>query len=419
MTTRLDPGLHPWLVSAAAKAIFDALEAAAGARPAVRFVGGCVRNALRGAPVDDIDMATVLPPQEVSCALEDAGVRVAPTGVAHGTVTAVIDGEPFEITTLRRDVSTDGRNATVAYSEDWVEDSARRDFRLNAIYADRDGTIFDPQTGVPDALAGRVVFIGDADTRIREDYLRILRFFRFSAWYGATPIDAAGLAACAAGAAGLSRLSAERVWKELKKLFAAPDPHRALCAMGDSGVLREILPEAAAPDAAFAALTADCDDPLVRLAKLLPRERGLVATTTKRLKLANAEAATLIAWASDETDLARLSAADPVERATTLYHARPDAVLARLRHAQADATAAGDGPAVSRVAALSGFVRDWRKPAFPLQGRDVIAQGVSPGPGVGAALAALERRWVASGFTLSKAALLAELAGDGAPGEEG
>lgn len=185
-----------WLRAAATRRVVEALEAA---RPGcARFVGGCVRNTILGAPVDDIDIATQLTPQETIDAAHAAGLSAAPTGVEHGTVTVIADHAPFEVTTLRRDVETDGRRAVVAFTQDWAEDAQRRDFRMNALYADPDGAVHDPTGGgLADAQAGRVIFIGDAHTRIREDYLRILRFFRFNAWYGRGPLDAAGLAACA------------------------------------------------------------------------------------------------------------------------------------------------------------------------------------------------------------------------------
>src|SRR6478672_10767184 len=235
MTGRLTD--QPWLTASSTRAVMAALEAAGGPGCA-RFVGGCVRNALIGAPVDDIDIATTLKPEETDKAIRAAGLKAVPTGIAHGTVTAVTERTPFEITTLRRDVSTDGRNATVAFTDDWAEDAARRDFRLNALYADASGEVFDPTGhGVSDAAEGRIVFVGEARTRIREDYLRILRFFRFYAWYGRGEPDAEAMAACAALAEGMTRLSAERVSKEMLKLLAAPDPRRAVAAMREAGVL--------------------------------------------------------------------------------------------------------------------------------------------------------------------------------------
>lgn len=235
---------QPWLESQATRAVMRALEAAGGAGCA-RFVGGCVRNSLLGQPVDDIDIATRLRPEQTMAALKAAGLKAVPTGVEHGTVTGVSERRPYEITTLRRDVETDGRRAVVAFTEDWAEDAARRDFRLNALYADAAGTVFDPTGGgLEDAAAGRIVFVRWAETRIREDYLRILRFFRFYAWYGRGEPDAVGLAACAKLKGGMAQLSAERVSKEMLKLLTAPDPRAAVRAMAETGVLAQVLPQA-------------------------------------------------------------------------------------------------------------------------------------------------------------------------------
>ena len=224
MTDTLPP--QPWMTDPATVEVMAALAAAGGADCA-RFVGGCVRNTLMARPVTDIDIATTLTPDEVTAALRAAGLKAVPTGAAHGTITAVAQGRPFEITTLRRDVETDGRRAVVAFTDDWAEDAARRDFRLNALYADRRGRIFDPTgSGLADLRAGAIVFVGDAETRIREDALRILRFFRFLAWYGRGEPDAAALAACEALRDLVTGLSAERVAKELLALLAAEDPRR-------------------------------------------------------------------------------------------------------------------------------------------------------------------------------------------------
>ena len=239
---QLDPARHDWLRDPAGRAVMDALLAAAPG--GARYVGGCVRNALLGAAVSDTDIATVLTPARAVAALEAAGIRAVPTGFDHGTVTAVAGKRGFEITTLRKDVATDGRRAVVAFSTDWEEDASRRDFRLNAIYADTDGRLFDPVGGIADALEGRVRFIGEPQARIEEDYLRILRFYRFHAWYGRTPLDADGHAASSRLRAGLRQLSAERVWSELKKLLSAPDPRAVLEAMQEGNVLNEVLPSA-------------------------------------------------------------------------------------------------------------------------------------------------------------------------------
>ena len=226
-------GQPAWMGAANTTAVLEALEAAGGADCA-RFVGGCVRNALIGKPIDDIDIATRLSPDAVTQALKAASLKAVPTGVEHGTVTAVAGGKPFEITTLRRDVSTDGRRAVVAFTDDWAEDAQRRDFTLNSLYARRDGSIYDPTGhGVADARAGRIVFVGEADQRIAEDSLRILRFFRFLAWYGKGPADPTALAACAAARGRIATLSAERVSKELLKLLAADGSTRETISDGE------------------------------------------------------------------------------------------------------------------------------------------------------------------------------------------
>ena len=210
---------------------------------AARFVGGCVRNRVPGRRVDEIDIAVDKPPETVMRALEAADLKVVPTGLKHGTVTAIVKGKPFELTTLRRDVETDGRRAVVAFTDDWRIDAERRDFTFNAMYAEPDGTIWDPFDGRADLLAGRVRFIGDPDQRIAEDRLRVLRFFRFHAWFGRPPLDSAGFDACRRNAGALSSLSAERVAKELLRLLAAPAPTDALEAMAEAGALDHWLPE--------------------------------------------------------------------------------------------------------------------------------------------------------------------------------
>ncbi|MFZ1479437.1 MAG: CCA tRNA nucleotidyltransferase, partial [Paracoccaceae bacterium] len=209
-------------------------------------VGGCVRNALLGVPVADVDIATDARPETVSDLAKKAGFKVVPTGIEHGTVTVIAGGVPYEITTFRRDVETDGRRAVVAFSDRLEDDAARRDFTMNALYALPDGTVIDPLGGIADLKARRVRFVGDAGTRIREDYLRILRFFRFHAWYGdsGAGLDADGLAACAELSAGIETLSSERLGAEMRKLLAAADPAPAVAAMAQAGVLRQVLPGA-------------------------------------------------------------------------------------------------------------------------------------------------------------------------------
>jgi poly(A) polymerase len=388
MTVRLDN--PPWLTSAATRAVFAALEAAGGPDCA-RFVGGSVRNALLGQAVDDIDIATTLEPEAAFAAIRKAGLKAVPTGLAHGTVTAVSGHRPYEITTLRRDVTTDGRNATVAFTDDWGEDAARRDFRLNALYADLTGRIYDPTgAGVEDALAGRVIFVGDPVTRIREDYLRILRFFRFYAWYGRDVPDAVAMAACAAEAEGLARLSAERVSKELMKLLAAPDPRRAVAAMAAAGVLARILPEAET-GAVFQRLCELSADPVLRLAALVPAEADLLRGLAGRLRLSNAVRDRLVGGAQAAAAV-RPDMGDRAARAA-VYRLGARAVQDALMRQRA----AGAGAPVDDQR-LTALIAGWTPPVLPVGGRDLARLGVAPGPETGRLLKAFETGWIADDF---------------------
>jgi len=375
-----------WLHDRATRAVVDALEAAGGPG-CVRFVGGCVRNALMGQAVDDIDMATRLLPEASVAALRAAGLKVVPTGLAHGTVTAVSGRKPYEITTLRRDVETDGRKAVVAFTDDWSEDAARRDFRLNALYADASGRVFDPTgQGVEDVRHGRIVFVGDPGTRIEEDYLRILRFFRFYAWYGRGAPDAEGLAACAEHAPGMSRLSAERVSKELLKLLAAPRPVAAVEAMAASGVLAVILPEAGSLEA-FRVMAEMSDDVGLRLSTLLPVESARIEAAARRLRLPNAMLARLVA-AAPPLDLAMTER----EARALLYRMGREAFLDRVRRAEAMIGRPGSGDG------LRSLAEAWPIPRLPVGGRQVAAAGLAAGPETGRVLAAFEAGWIADDF---------------------
>tara|TARA_R110001606_G_scaffold11181_6_gene48399 strand:- start:821 stop:2044 length:1224 start_codon:yes stop_codon:yes gene_type:complete len=402
--TPIDPISPSWLSGEGTQAVMAALEAA---RPGgSRFVGGCVRNVFRGTTQDDddIDIATQLEPKATMAALEAAGIRALPTGIDHGTITAIYKGRPFEITTLRRDVETDGRRAVVAFTEDWAEDAARRDFRLNALYADLSGRVFEPiAEGVADAVSGRVIFIGDADERLREDYLRILRFFRFNAWYGET-IDPEGLAACARQIQGLEKIAAERIWKELKKLLSAPDPSGAVLAMEESGVLDQVLPGTEA-----GGLVALCEaekraglstDTLRRVMALLPRRGREVDAMASRLKLSNEEHRRLSAWASAGMDHVEGLAPQDLHAAIYAYGAEAVADRAVLEAAQTERT---EGLS-ARLAMIDG----WNRPVFPVGGDDALAAGLS-GPEIGQALRAAEAAWIDSDFTMGCTELLALL----------
>lgn len=377
--------VQPWLTDAATVRVMDALDATGGPDVA-RFVGGCIRNSLVGRPVDDIDIATRLKPEATMAALKAAGIKAVPTGLAHGTVTAVADHRPFEITTLRRDVETDGRRATVAFTDDWGEDARRRDFRLNALYADRTGRVFDPTGGgLDDALAGRVVFVGDPHQRIEEDHLRILRFFRFFAWYGWAEPDGQGLAACAAHASSLSRLSAERVSKELLKLLAAPDPRASVAAMRSAGVLDRIVP-AVTQLALFEAIVAVSDDPVLRLSALLAPDPAQAARVAVHLRLPRSTEYRLAAAAEGPLD----PKTPPSALRALIYRPGAEAVRDRLLLGEA----ATGVPAESALALVS----DWAPPRMPVGGREVAKLGVAPGPETGRILKAFEDEWVAADF---------------------
>ncbi|HEY1425747.1 MAG TPA: CCA tRNA nucleotidyltransferase [Caulobacteraceae bacterium] len=402
-------GALPWMTQPETRAVIEALEAAGGAGCA-RFVGGCVRNAILKRPIDDIDVATTLTPDRVTEALTKARLKAVPTGVEHGTITAVAKGRPYEITTLRRDVETDGRRAVVTFTTDWAEDAMRRDFRLNALYADPTGRLYDPTSGgLADARAGRIGFVGDAQTRIREDGLRILRFFRFQAWYGAGEPDAAGLAACAALRGLIGNLSAERVSAELLKLLAAEDPRPAVRLMAQAGVLAEALPEATGL-ARFERLVGIetemlfTEDALLRLAALLPDRPATAAALAERLRLSNAERDRLVAALDPEPALK--SWMSPKETRQLVYRLGVEAFCDRVSLAWA----ASDRPAAAvQWRALLATARGWTPPKFPLSGDEVLAAGVPKGPLVGEVMREVEAWWVESDFPDDKLALIERL----------
>ena len=371
--TRL--ALPGWATTAAGAALLASLDAAAGT---TQVVGGAVRDGLLGLAGADIDLATQLPPGEVMARVTAAGLKAVPTGLAHGTVTVVGEGLTAEVTTLRRDIATDGRHAEVAFTDDWQADASRRDFTMNALYARLpDGEISDYFGGQADLTARRVRFIGDPLTRIAEDHLRILRFFRFSARFAAA-IDADGLVATRARANDLMALSRERIAGELRGILAVADPVPVLAVMIEAGIWRPVLPEIAAERLPVLARTIAAEGVAGvapswqrRLAALLPAET--VATVPARLRLSNA-------------DRARIAAADGaiVPRAAMLWADGGEAVADRLFIA---------GDAVGAAAALA-----WPRPRLPVSGRDILARGVAPGREVAARLAAFERAWVAAGF---------------------
>lgn len=364
-----------------------ALKAVMTALPESRVVGGAVRDALAGRAVADVDLATPRTPEEVGRALRKAGLRAVPTGIDHGTVTAVSGHRGFEITTLRNDVETDGRHAIVRYTTDWREDAARRDFTLNAMSMTPDGAVYDYFGGIGDLREGRVHFVGDAASRIAEDYLRVLRFFRFHARYGRGAPDANALAALRDGVPGLARLSPERVWSELKRILSAPEPDEALALMRDLGVLAAVLPEAASAPTLLAELP---PDPLLRLAALVPSDAEGLA---RRLRLSTAERERLAALGGPAVSPA--ASDDDIRRA--LADTPRDILLDRARLAGAPAAF------LDRIASAPA-------PVFPLQGRDLRDAGMAPGPAMGELLRELRAAWLAGGCHADAAALRAELA---------
>jgi poly(A) polymerase len=349
---------------------------------AARFVGGCVRDVLAGQTAKDVDLATPLLPEAVVARLEAAGIKAIPTGIAHGTITAVALGEVVEVTTLRRDVATDGRRATIAYTSDWQEDAARRDFTINALYADpATGALFDWFGGVDDLAAGIVRFIGAPLERIAEDHLRILRFFRFYARFGEGAPHAESLAACNARANDLMALSRERIAMELLAILALPDPAPVIALMIEQGILVPVLPEIddAAPLAALIAqeqAQAIAPDPLRRLAALLPADPKRAEEIGQRLKLSNAQKKRLIAAAS------RLPADTTAPRALAYWIGVDEAIDRLLLLGSPDA------------ANLTG----WTPPLFPLSGGAIVARGIKAGPDVARILQTVERQWVDEGF---------------------
>jgi poly(A) polymerase len=372
-----------------------------------RFVGGCVRNTLMGRAVDDIDIATQLTPEEVTKVAHKAGFVAAPTGIEHGTITVVVNHKPFEVTTLRRDVTTDGRRATVAFTESWEEDAQRRDFRLNALYADASGAVHDPTGGgLDDAQAGRVIFIGDAHTRLREDYLRILRFFRFNAWYAKGPLDPHGLSACADLVAGLDTLSAERVWKEVKKLLGAPDPRAAWEGMTAIEARARALPEMDHESRldALMALEADLSLPIDAMTRIVAslRDADAARALARRLKLANEERERLVAALGGEIKLAAHMPQHDMRRA--VYRVGKSAFHDRVMLAWAEA--GGDAQAWR---ALLAHAQLWTPPKLPLSGDEIIAAGVPAGPKVGEVMRAVEAWWIDADFPADKRAVMARM----------
>jgi poly(A) polymerase len=447
---RLSVAAADWFVKPETQAVFACLNREGFE---ARVVGGAVRNALLDQPVSEVDFATTARPEDTVRLARAAGLKTAPTGIAHGTVTIIVKGTPFEATTLRRDVKTDGRWAKVAFGEDWAEDARRRDFTMNALYAGAGGEVYDPLGGLPDLLARRVRFVGEAKARIREDYLRILRFFRFSADYAEGPFDSEGVAASIEERMGLMRLSRERVRAELLRILVARRAACAIEALDESGLLLLLL-GGVARRRRFERL---CEieaalglrpDPIYRLAALGVFVAEDAARLSERLRLSSQEANDLAGLAAPlfelnnpynpspcpsphgRGDASPTAAREPPlpwgegwgegrfpvrsgDEASSgldedallaaLYRLGPRLFLGRLLLSWAETAAPPDDPALRRAAELA---LSWRRPKFPVSGGDLIARGWAPGAALGEALKRLESRWIESRFTLSREALL-------------
>lgn len=406
MTGRLSP--QPWMTAPETVAVLDALE---GVGAEVRFIGGCVRDALLNRAVNDVDLATDALPDRVVAALEAAGIKAVPTGLKHGTVTAVSNHRPFEITTLRHDVETDGRHATVAFTDDWEADAARRDFTFNALSLSRDGTLHDPFGGEQDLRDGIVRFVGDPKQRIEEDVLRLLRFFRFHAHYAAGDFDAPSLEACRAMASRVPRLSVERVWSEMKKLLAAPDPAPVVRTMAEIGALASVLPDpidvnrldrlvhvektagARWPDISV--------DPIRRTGALLPTDGTSAAKAARHLKVSTAERARLVSIADGLGQPPDMTTEPALRRLRRRLSQEKMVDLALVLWAESET----EEPSAAAVE----IALTWTPPGFPLSGRDVTALDVKSGPDIGRLLAAVEDWWIAEDFAPDRDACLARL----------
>lgn len=385
-----------WLNEADTRAVMDALTSEGDV---ARFVGGCVRNTLMGEEVRDIDIATVLKPERTMALLTAKGIKVVPTGIEHGTITAVMPGRHFEITTLRVDVASDGRHADVAFTDDWLEDAKRRDFTINALYADADGTLHDPLNGRADISARVVRFIGDARQRIAEDTLRILRFFRFHAWYGKGEPDDASLRACADGREGLKQLSAERVREELFALLRADEAPAVLRHMAASGILSIVLPEASKLDRLerLAAIEANQlfteGDPVLRLGAMVDLDTAEATLMSDRLRLSGKQRDRLVAMLTDTTKIVCYLSMREVRRA--LY--KMGLQLFKDRTLLGWASDELERNAFQWRAMLA-MADSWERPELPLTGEMVKASGVPEGPEIGRVMREVEEWWIDADF---------------------
>ncbi|MEP1441533.1 MAG: CCA tRNA nucleotidyltransferase [Hyphomicrobiales bacterium] len=375
-----------------------------------RIIGGAVRDALLGEVIADIDLATTAVPERVRELCEAAGFKAVDTGIDHGTLTIVVEGVNFQVTTLRKDVETDGRHANVVFGRDWTEDAARRDLTMNALSIDHKGEVHDPIGGYADLVRRDVKFIGDPQTRIEEDYLRSLRYFRFFAWYGVGRPDRDALRAVVRTKAGLETLSVERIWSELKKILQARSPERAILWMRTTEIFNVVLPENWGLDQFHWLLNAEGEqnwspDPLQRLQAMLRPTEDVINALADRLKFSNDERSRLIDWSEEATKAAAYVDLSVLDLAKVLYRGKRNAIRDALVHEFAkrfNKEEAGAG----RIPALLEFIDTWEKPELPVSGEDLIKAGYAPGPNLGNKLKELEENWIESGFTLGRDDLL-------------
>ena len=403
-----------WLAWPETAAVVAALTATGAA---VRFVGGCVRDAVAHRPVKDVDIATPLPPGEVMELLARAGIKAVPTGIEHGTVTAVVGDKTFEITTLRKDVATDGRHAQVEFTDDWIADARRRDFTINAMSCAPSGDVYDPFEGMRDLAHGKVRFVGRADQRVQEDYLRILRFFRFYGAYGRPAPDQDALAACRTHAAKLKTLSGERVRDELLRILVVPDPADICIHMRGLGVMAEILPEAAQVTrlrlvnwlaVRGVLLPGLTPDPIRHLAALIETDAEGAAAVAQRLRLSNADTDRLVALAAPEHQVTPDLDALAREKLLRRLGSERFLDLALLAWASEMTAAKLPGARSAQWRDMLEFATAWQGRIFPLKGRDLLALGMAPGPDMGRVLAAVEAWWEDGGYAADYDACLAQ-----------
>ena len=390
-----------WMDAPDTVALFNAFSAGGAS---VRFVGGCVRDAVLGRDVSDIDLATDAVPDRVIKLLDEKNIRAVPTGIDHGTITAIPDQRPFEITTLRQDVETDGRRAEVKFSKDWAVDASRRDFTMNGLSADPDGTVYDYVDGLSDLRAGRVRFIGAAEERITEDYLRILRFFRFHASYASTIPDAEALQACREAASHVEKLSGERVWQELSRILVIAEPMQVFGLMEDARILRLLLPVGRSASrlqalAALEGMVRLAPEPIRRLTALIQPDRQEASQIATRLRLSRAETSRLdnlsASWGESRAGMPELA----LRR--SLYTLGVDLFQDLILLDWADQIAREPSVAAGNILDWKGTwdaAHDWASPGFPVTGEDVIAAGVEEGPDVGEILEDIEDWWIEQAF---------------------